>query len=224
MFTGIIEALGSIRAITRQGADAQLTIATANLSMDDVHLGDSIAVNGVCLTVVAFGQDYFKADVSHETLARSSLCQLKLGSAVNLEKAMAANGRFGGHMVSGHVDGVATVQRIDNHGRSIDLWLKFPVELGRYIAEKGSITVDGISLTVNEVSDHLLRLTIIPHTSEQTTISQWRGGSLVNLEVDVVARYLERLLTGTAESTASHSTGLTMQTLAENGFLSGHRG
>lgn len=217
MFTGIIEALGSVRNIHRQGRDAQLILATGALAMDDVHLGDSIAVNGVCLTVVEFGADYFKADVSHETLSRSSLGALKPGSKVNLEKAMAANGRFGGHMVSGHVDGIATLAKIDNSGLAIDLWFKYPAELGRYIAEKGSITVDGISLTVNDVTDDMLRLTIIPHTSEQTTISQWKVGSQVNIEVDVVARYLERLL---QPQTADKSAGLTYQTLAENGFLS----
>lgn len=223
MFTGIIEAQGTIQGLRRRSVDVQLKVATGTLDMSDVHMGDSIGVNGVCLTVVEFTQNYFCADVSHETLARSSLGKLKVGSSVNLEKAMAANGRFGGHMVSGHVDGLACVKSISHQGNGIDIWLEFPVELSKYIAEKGSITVDGISLTVNELVQSQFRLTIIPHSAEQTTISQWKKGSQVNLEVDVVARYLERLLQGAGQADTSAQT-LTKEKLAECGFLSLSRG
>ncbi|CAG8998173.1 MAG: Riboflavin synthase [Candidatus Celerinatantimonas neptuna] len=224
MFTGIIEASGQVCSLVRRGGDLQLTLISQTLSMADVRLGDSIAVNGVCLTVTDFGDDFFTVDVSIETLSRSSLEHLKQGSVVNLEKAMAANGRFGGHMVSGHVDGVGTIANLSKSGRAIDIWLSYPAELGRYIAEKGSITVDGISLTVNEldVDGHQLRLTIIPHTLLCTTIQNWRTGSKVNIEVDVVARYLERLLAPASGDVKS--SGLTMAKLAEYGFLSGLKG
>ncbi|CAG9297324.1 riboflavin synthase [Celerinatantimonas diazotrophica] len=223
MFTGIIEARGTIQALRRRSVDVQLKVATHTLDMSDVHIGDSIAVNGVCLTVVEYSQDHFCADVSHETLSRSSLGKLKVGSNVNLEKAMAANGRFGGHMVSGHVDGLATVKSVSHQGLGIDIWLEFPAELGKYIAEKGSITLDGISLTVNELRQSQFRLTIIPHSAEQTTISEWRKGSQINLEVDVVARYLERLLQS-PNSTHTRSDTLSEEKLAECGFLSLSRG
>lgn len=222
MFTGIIEAQGTIQALRRRSVDVQLKVTTHTLDMSDVHIGDSIAVNGVCLTVVEFTQDYFCADVSHETLSRSSLGKLKVGSNVNLEKAMGASGRFGGHMVSGHVDGLATVKSVIHQGQGIDIWLEFPAELGKYIAEKGSITLDGISLTVNEIQQRQFRLTIIPHSAEQTTISEWKKGSEVNLEVDVVARYLERLLQGSKTHVRGNT--LSQEKLAECGFLSLSRG
>lgn len=221
MFTGIIEALGQVREQRRSQQDIRLTIDTARLDMSDVHLGDSIAVNGVCLTVVDFSPRHFCADVSHETLERSSLGQLKKGHHVNLEKAMAAQGRFGGHMVSGHVDGLATVESITEQGQTIDIWLSYPPELGRYIAEKGSITVDGISLTVNELAANRFRLTIIPHTLHETTIEGWKRGSRVNLEVDVIARYLERLFMSTpsAHAVEAKTSGLTQDKLAQYGFI-----
>lgn len=222
MFTGIIEASGHVRSFVRRSGDVQLTITSRTLSMTDVHLGDSIAVNGVCLTVTDFGDEFFSADVSVETLSRSSLEFLKQGSVVNLEKAMAANGRFGGHMVSGHVDGVGTITKLSKSGRAIDIWLLYPPVLGRYIAEKGSITVDGISLTVNELQDRQLRLTIIPHTMLSTTIEGWKSGTKVNIEVDVVARYLERLFTPIVDD--EKPAGLTMEKLAKYGFLSGFKG
>ncbi|MFM2486384.1 riboflavin synthase [Celerinatantimonas yamalensis] len=222
MFTGIVEALGRVQSIKRCGPDVQLTLQTGQLSMADVQLGDSIAVNGVCLTVVEFSADFFRADVSYETLSRSSLGKLKIGAWVNLEKAMVANGRFGGHMVSGHVDGLAQITQMQRQGQAVDVWLKYPADLARYIAEKGSLTVDGISLTVNQLQDDQLRVTIIPHTSAQTTMNEWQVGRVVNIEVDVVARYLERLVM--PEKTDRSTSGLTHDKLAEFGFLSVSRG
>ncbi|MDO6684408.1 MULTISPECIES: riboflavin synthase [unclassified Agarivorans] len=217
MFTGIIEALGIIKSIEKRSGDVRLHIACSSLDMADVHLGDSIAVNGICLTVVEFGSDYFCADVSTETLSLTSLAKCKQGDKVNLEKAMLATNRFGGHIVSGHVDGLAEVVSISPSARAVNIWLKVPNELARYIAHKGSITVDGISLTVNEVQQQQLRLTIIPHTAEQTTISQWAPGQKINLEVDVIARYVERLI-GYAEESKNES-NINTAFLAQHGFL-----
>ncbi|WP_026972989.1 riboflavin synthase [Aliagarivorans marinus] len=219
MFTGIIEACGQISEMRRVGGDIALSISCPELDMGDVRLGDSIAVNGVCLTVVRFDAESFVADVSHETIAQSALSKLKVGAKVNLEKAMLASSRFGGHIVSGHVDGVATVARIEKQARAIDLWIKPPAELQRYIAHKGSITVDGISLTVNQLDGDLFRLTIIPHSAEQTTIVQWRQGDPVNIEVDVLARYLERLMQFPAQPDAPASGGIDKQFLAQHGFF-----
>lgn len=218
MFTGIIEAIGKVREIASRQGDIRLTIATQSLDMGDVKLGDSIAVNGICLTVVAFDDSSFSADVSRETLSHSSLGQLSRGAEVNLEKAMLPTSRFGGHLVSGHVDGVASITQVTANARATDYWLKAPSELARYIAQKGSITVDGISLTVNDVQGSEFRLTIIPHTADQTTINQWQAGRQVNIEVDVVARYLERLLLG-PKAAEQDSSGITMAMLAENGFM-----
>jgi riboflavin synthase len=218
MFTGIVEAVGVIREMQSRQGDIRLTIATKALDMSDVKLGDSIAVNGICLTVVAFDAVSFSADASRETLSHTSLSQLGSGSAVNLEKAMLPTSRFGGHIVSGHVDGVATITRLSANARATDYWLKAPDELAHYIAQKGSITVDGISLTVNDVEGSEFRLTIIPHTAEKTTIDEWREGRMVNIEVDVVARYLERLLLG-PKACEKQTSGVSMSLLANSGFL-----
>ncbi|MGY5452490.1 riboflavin synthase [Agarivorans sp. MS3-6] len=216
MFTGIIEALGKISSIEKRRGDVRLNIACGHLDMADVRLGDSIAVNGICLTVVEYGSDFFCADVSTETLSLTSLAKCKQGDKVNLEKAMLATNRFGGHIVSGHVDGLAEVVNISPSARAINIWLKVPSELARYIAHKGSVTVDGISLTVNEVQQQQLRLTIIPHTAEQTTISQWAPGQKINLEVDVIARYVERLI-GYAEENKEST--ISTAFLAQHGFM-----
>jgi riboflavin synthase len=230
MFTGIIESVGSIRAIVPQGGDFRVTVQTtnggsksANLSMADVHLGDSIATNGICLTVIEMGSDYYMADVSAETLRRTTLGQWKTGTRVNLEKALLPTTRLGGHLVSGHVDGLGeiVVQRKD--ARSLYYEVKAPREIARYLAEKGSVTVDGISLTINELSGATLSLNLVPHTANHTNIDDWKVGSYVNLEVDVLARYLERLMLGdrAADSTAKSGWegGVTMSMLQENGFL-----
>lgn len=216
MFTGIIEAIGQITALKRQAGDLSVTIHSDELDFQDVKLGDSIASNGVCLTVTARGNNWFSADLSSETLALTLFSNYQLGQRVNLEKALLATSRLGGHLVSGHVDGVTTISKIEKTGRAWQLYVKIPPTLGRYIAHKGSITVDGVSLTVNEVLSETCRLTIVPHTSKQTTLQHLVAGSAVHLEVDVLARYLERLMTA---SQASSPTGVSMELLQQRGFL-----
>jgi len=219
MFTGIIEAVGTILSMQSKGLDISLRIQSGKLDLADVKLGDSIATNGVCLTVVALPGDGYVADLSVETLKRSSFADARVGQKVNLEKALMPTSRLGGHLVSGHVDGVGSVVAITPQGRAVDYWIEAPAELARYIAEKGSITVDGISLTVNGVDGARFRLTIVPHTTQETTIAQWSVGTRVNLEVDVIARYLERLILGDKAASPQKSSGVTMAMLAENGFL-----
>lgn len=217
MFTGIIEAVGEVAALQMRSGDLRLYIRSGDLPLAEVKLGDSIASNGVCLTVVDLPGDGFWADVSRETLAHSSFAEAKTGMAVNLERAMLASSRFDGHIVSGHVDGVGTIVAMQRDARSLRLTIDAPENLARYIAQKGSICVDGVSLTVNRVDGASFELNIVPHTAAETTIASYRVGSRVNLEVDVVARYLERLLD--ARSLDSRSGGITMATLAENGFM-----
>ena len=219
MFTGIIEAVGTIVAMTNKGQDISLRIQSGKLDLADVKLGDSIATNGVCLTVVQLPGDGYVADLSAETLKRTGFVHYRPGQSVNLEKALMPTSRLGGHLVSGHVDGVGEVVAITPLGRAVEYWIEAPAELARYIAEKGSITVDGISLTVNSVEGARFRLTIVPHTTQETTIAQWRVGSRVNLEVDVIARYLERLILGDKAAKPPASSNVTMAMLAENGFL-----
>lgn len=217
MFTGIIEATGHIAAIKRSGQDAQLTIKSDTLDFSDVKLGDSIASNGVCLTVTSLGSKSFTADVSGETLSRTLFGSYQTGQRINLEKALLPTTRLGGHLVSGHVDGIAIVSKVEKTGQSWQIYLQSPEELGRYIAEKGSVTIDGISLTVNELTANGFRLTIVPHTARETTIQALQAGSKVHLEVDLLARYIERLLQGKqAAAPASH---VTMNLLQQSGFL-----
>lgn len=218
MFTGIIEALGTIRALSPKGGDVRVYVETGKLDLGDVKLGDSIAVNGVCLTAVELPGDGFWADVSRETLACSAFIDLKAGSKVNLEKALTPSSRLGGHLVSGHVDGVGEVLAREDNARAVQFRIRAPRELAKYIALKGSITVDGTSLTVNGVNGAEFELTIVPHTLGETIMADYRPGRQVNLEVDLLARYLERLLLGdkAAEPKAS---GLTESFLAEHGYL-----
>ncbi len=218
MFTGIIQAIGAIAAIEHKDSDTRLRIRTGKLPLDDVRLGDSIAVNGVCLTAVALPGDGFVADVSGETLARTTLKALKVGSSVNLEKALTPTTRLGGHLVSGHVDGVGKVVSRQAAGRSVQFRIAAPAALAKYIAEKGSICVDGISLTVNGVDGAVFDLNIVPHTLAETTMSGYTVGTEVNLEVDQIARYLERLLLGD-KAAAPGASGISMAFLAEHGFL-----
>ena len=194
MFTGIIEAVGRIASCTRLKDDMHLVIDTQSLDTSDVVLGDSIAVNGVCLTVVALDGKKFGADVSAETLANTTLGKLKQGQRVNLEKALTPSSRLGGHLVSGHVDGVGKILRRNTEGQSERFQLEAPRALARYIARKGSICVDGISLTVNQVEGGVFDLNIVPHTLANTTMADYVEGMEVNLEVDIIARYLERML------------------------------
>lgn len=216
MFTGIIEATGHLSAIRPQGGDLTVTISSDDLDFTDVKLGDSIASNGVCLTVTALNKRSFNADLSSETLAHTLFGQYKTGQRINLEKALLPTTRMGGHLVSGHVDGVTQVVKLEQSGRAWHIWLALPKHLARYIATKGSITVDGISLTVNELTADALRLTIVPHTAQHTTIAELALGSKVHLEVDLIARYLERLLN---KDSAAQSGGVSMALLAQRGFL-----
>ncbi|MBU2979066.1 riboflavin synthase [Alteromonas sp. C1M14] len=219
MFTGIIQALGNIRSMAHSGEDIRLTVSSEKLDMSDVALGDSIATNGVCLTVTDVGNDFYCADVSAETLRYTGFAHYKTGSPVNLEKAMRPTDRFGGHIVSGHVDGVGEVVNIVKHAAYIEIWISAPTELAKYIAHKGSITVDGVSLTVNDVQGCQFMLWIIPHTLQETVIGNYAMGTKVNLEVDVVARYLERLMLGDKAAQHDTKTDISMSFLAENGFL-----
>ena len=219
MFTGIIESIGKIAKMEQRGGDVRLHIATGKLDLSDVALGDSIAVNGVCLTAVVLPGDGFVADVSNETLSLTSLGQLSTGSPVNLEKALTMSTRLGGHLVSGHVDGLGEVIAKSEDARSIRFTVKAPDELAKYIAHKGSVTVDGTSLTVNAVKGAEFELNIVPHTAQETIMSEYEVGRKVNLEVDLVARYLERLLLGDKAAYAHAEGGLNMQKLMEAGFV-----
>lgn len=216
MFTGIIESVGTLTQLTKKNDGYRVEIATGKLDLSDVKLGDSIASNGVCLTVVSIGGQSFCADVSGETVSLTGFSHYSVGQVINLEKAVTPTTRLGGHMVSGHVDGRGTIERIEQQGNSWDYWVSSPPELMRYIALKGSITIDGISLTVNGLEDTSFRLTIVPHTSQETTISQFAIGAKVNIEVDQIARYLERLMS--VESHESNSS-VNMDLLARSGFL-----
>ncbi|HCG8444147.1 TPA: riboflavin synthase [Vibrio parahaemolyticus] len=216
MFTGIVEAVGKLTAITPKGEDITVTVDVGKLDMSDVKLGDSIATNGVCLTVIDFGSNYYSADLSLETLKKTGFANYQVGEKVNLEKAMLPTTRFGGHIVSGHVDGVGEIVERNQVGRAIEFWVAMPAEISKYVAEKGSITVDGISLTVNDLRKNAFKLTIVPHTCEETTIDQFQVGRKVNLEVDVLARYMERLLQGQQEE--QPESRITMDFLQQNGF------
>lgn len=212
MFTGIIEEIGTVRRIEHGAKGARLTIQ-AKTVLEDTRIGDSIATNGVCLTVVSMTGDSFSADVMAESLRRSSLGTLQGGSPVNLERAMAANGRFGGHIVSGHIDGTGTIASQKREDNAVWVKIKTPAPLLRYIVEKGSIAIDGVSLTVAAVTDTDFSVSIIPHTGAQTILLGKKPGDPVNLECDVIGKYVEKL-------TAPHKTGgVSTNFLAENGFL-----
>jgi riboflavin synthase len=195
----------------------RLSIHTGKLSLADTNLGDSIAVNGVCLTAVELGHDYFVADVSNETLSRTSLATAQIGTPVNLELALTPTTRLGGHIVSGHVDGVGTIIDKKSDGRSIRFTVQAPDELAKYIAQKGSICINGISLTVNKVNGANFDINIVPHTLKETTLNDATIGTKVNLEVDVLARYMERLMKG--EAAAKPCSAVTMELLQNSGFL-----
>ncbi|MBN4063397.1 riboflavin synthase [Cardiobacterium sp. AH-315-I02] len=215
MFTGIIEALGRIKNIEPVAGDMRLHVDVGSLDMSDVQHGDSIAVNGVCLTAVEFDNKHFVADVSNETITLTSLNNLAIGSEVNLEKALLPTTRLGGHLVSGHVDGLGEVLSIKEASRSIALSIRAPEELKHYIAMKGSICIDGTSLTVNKISNTDFEINIVPHTQQRTIIKNYQPGTKVNLEVDLIARYLERLL---MKQEDNPSNGVTLETLAKAGF------
>ena len=218
MFTGIIESLGTVESVQNVGGDVRLRIGT-DLDMSDVHLGDSIATNGICLTVIDWGEHWYAADVSRESLNRTTLAHWKVGQRVNVEKAMLPITRFGGHIVSGHVDAVGEITVVREDARSLYFEVTAPAEIARYLAEKGSITVDGISLTINHLRGRILSLNLIPHTAERTNIGTWKTGSQVNLEVDVLARYIERLMMGDKAAETTPQSKISLDFLAQNGFL-----
>lgn len=223
MFTGIIEETGKVEAVAKGSNSAVITIATVKV-LEDTKIGDSIAVNGVCLTVTSISGRKFSADVMAETLRRSSLGSLKHGSMVNLERAMAANGRFGGHIVSGHIDGVGVISSFEKEDNAVWVEIETPAKILRYIVEKGSITIDGISLTVAKLTDSSFAVSVIPHTGEETTLLNRNPGDIVNLENDIVGKYVERLMNFKTDDRdnkseeRNNSDSITMNFLNENGF------
>jgi riboflavin synthase len=224
MFTGIIEALGCVTQISFKAKDLVLTIDTGALDLQDVKLGDSIAVNGVCLTVVALGSQQFTADVSAESLLHTDMRQYMRGTLVNLEKALTLSTRLGGHLVSGHVDGIGEIKKIYQEGRAWRYHVACPRSLHKYIANKGSVTVDGVSLTVTGLTEDGFSLNIVPHTIAQTRIQSYSLGTRVHIEVDVMARYAERLLSFQSDQVTPAadrhgSEGLNESFLAAHGFL-----
>lgn len=216
MFTGIVETMGRVRSCARRGADMRLTIDAPELDFSDVAIGDSICVNGVCLSAVELGESWFSADVSAETLNCTTLGALAAGAPVDLEKALLPTTRIGGHLVSGHVDGVGRVDAVRPVGDCRVMRITVPAALARYIAAKGSVCVDGVSLTVNSVQGAAFEVNLIPHTLERTILGLHRAGTAVNIEIDVVARYLERLLGEAGHGPAS---GVDRTLLSAHGYI-----
>lgn len=216
MFTGIIEEIGKILRIELSGSSGKLQIQAKKV-LEGTKVGDSIAVNGVCLTVTGLSRQDFTADVMPETLSRSSLGQLKSGSSVNLERAMAADGRFGGHIVSGHIDGTGIIEKITKDGNAIRYQIAAPPEIMRGIVEKGSVAIDGISLTVAKAEKERFEISVIPHTLSETVLGEKKTGAVVNLENDVIGKYVERLLSFDKEEEQKTST-LTREFLLRAGF------
>jgi riboflavin synthase len=211
MFTGIVEEVGTVRHIRRGGKSCVLTVAAGKV-LEDAHLGDSIAVNGTCLTVCALEDGGFSADVMPETMERTNIGTLKAGSPVNLERAMAADGRFGGHIVSGHIDGTGKIQSMKQDDNAVWVRIAAPPEVLRYIVEKGSVAIDGISLTVAKVGSTEFSVSVIPHTGEETTLLKRKSGDVVNLECDIIGKYVEKLCGG------RKSGGITAEFLTRYGF------
>ena len=216
MFTGIIEEVGVIKNI-KMGAKSAVITIQANTVMEDIHLGDSIAMNGVCLTVTSFDKNSYSVDVMHETLRRTNLGALKGGSRVNLERAMAADGRFGGHIVAGHVDGTGVITSMKQDDNAVWIDIETDASVLKYIVEKGSITIDGISLTVAQVDSRSFAVSVIPHTGMHTTLLEKKPGDYVNLETDMIGKYVEKLL-GYQEQEQKPKSNITMEFLMENGF------
>lgn len=213
MFTGIIEEVGTITDIQRHGASCTLCVH-ANTILQDLNIGDSIAVNGICLTATSYNATHFYADVMHESIARTSLANITINSKVNLERAMQVNGRFGGHIVSGHIDGTGVIENIQKDSNAIWYTIQTSPSILKYIVEKGSITIDGISLTIASVSSHNFRVSIIPHTLKNTTLLSKSSQDVVNLENDCVGKYIEKLLFSTNE----RSSTITKELLQKYGF------
>ena len=222
MFTGIVEELGTVKKI-KKGANSAVFTIRAEKILDDLKTGDSVAVNGICLTVTACLEDGFTADVMHETLRRTNLGELKSGSKVNLERAMAANGRFGGHIVAGHVDGTGTISSMKKDDNAVWITIDTSAAILKYIISKGSITIDGVSLTVAKVDNKSFAVSVIPHTGQNTTLLDKKPGDTVNLENDMVGKYVEKLLQygsipDEEEESTTEKTGITMDFLRQNGF------
>ena len=215
MFTGIVEEIGKIAGIQKGAKSAVLTIQAEKV-LEDIKIGDSIAVNGICLTVTSFGKNYFTADVMHETLRRSSIGEAAAGSPVNLERAMAANGRFGGHIVTGHIDGTGTICEVKSDEIAICYSIKAPEKIMHYIVEKGSVAVDGISLTVAKTTQTTFMVSVIPHTAQCTVLAYKKAGDTVNLENDCIGKYIEHFLNWEKEKTTESK--ITREFLFSNGF------
>ncbi len=219
MFTGIVEETGSLLSVERGSVSAVLSIRAGKV-LEGTKIGDSIAVNGVCLTVIRLGQDRFSADVMAETLRRSTLGRLGIGDSLNLERAMAADGRFGGHIVSGHIDGTGRIASIRKEENAVWYRIEASASILKYIVEKGSIAIDGISLTVAAVDETGFQVSVIPHTREVTALSERRVGDGVNLENDLIGKYVDRLLSfHQKEDAGSQAGGLTLDFLAEHGMI-----
>tara|TARA_B110000196_G_scaffold241221_1_gene209727 strand:- start:959 stop:1549 length:591 start_codon:yes stop_codon:yes gene_type:complete len=194
MFTGIIQAIGNISKIDSNGPDSRIVFKAGRMKLDDVEIGDSISVNGVCLSITEKMKDSFSSDLSSETLSLTTFIEMRANSKVNLEKAMSFSSRVNGHLIAGHVDGVGVIKEMKNDGRSILILIEFPEELDKYISKKGSIAVDGVSLTINGTKENTFSINIIPHTLSGSIISEYNIGTKVNIEVDLIARYLEKLV------------------------------
>jgi riboflavin synthase len=220
VFTGIVEEIGTIQAIRRNARSSVLTIK-CSIILADLKLGDSVSVNGVCLTASNCGDNAFSADVMHETLNRSSIGDLKTGSHVNLERAMPANGRFGGHIVTGHIDGTGLIAAIKKDDNAVLYTIKAPEKILKYIVEKGSVAIDGISLTVTNVTADSLGVSIIPHTAKSTVLSEKKAGDTVNLENDIIGKYVEKLMnnTDTKRRQPLNSAGISEEFLAKHGVI-----
>ncbi|WP_419240895.1 riboflavin synthase [Photobacterium leiognathi] len=219
MFTGIIESIGNIGAIIRHNEDLSIVVNTNNLDISDVNIGDSIATNGVCLTVSKLLPSGYTADLSLETYKRTAFHSYRIGQEVNLEKAMLPTTRLGGHLVSGHVDGVGEVIEFKRNGRAINIWVAVPVQLKKYLSEKGSVTIDGISLTINAVYQNVIKLTIVPHTLAETNLVNINIDKKVNVEIDIMARYLEKLIK-VDRYESEKTSNVSMDLLERYGFIS----
>ncbi|MGD6735023.1 riboflavin synthase [Photobacterium leiognathi subsp. mandapamensis] len=219
MFTGIIESIGNIGAIIRHNEDLSIVVNTNNLDISDVNIGDSIATNGVCLTVSKLLPSGYTADLSLETYKRTAFHSYRIGQEVNLEKAMLPTTRLGGHLVSGHVDGVGEIIEFKRNGRAINIWVAVPVQLKKYLSEKGSVTIDGISLTINAVYQNVIKLTIVPHTLAETNLVNINIDKKVNVEIDIMARYLEKLIK-VDRYESEKTSNVSMDLLERYGFIS----
>lgn len=222
MFTGIVEEIGVVVSVSKGAQSSKMTLQ-GNVIFEDMHIGDSVAVNGVCLTVTSKTGNTFTVDVMAETLRRSSLGSLTNGSKVNMERAMAANGRFGGHIVSGHIDGTGEIESFVKEDNAVWVTVKTSARILKYIIEKGSITIDGISLTVAYVDSHCFKVSLIPHTAANTTLLSKKPGDIVNLENDIVGKYIDKLLhfneDAEGEQSSKKESGISMDFLAQNGFF-----